>query len=77
MISLKLLMELLIRRWLDRVRTGSVIAVLQPKATVTIQDYMLLLPVSQTQIDINLSKIKQNPGYGIRLSFTPPSHKKT
>jgi hypothetical protein len=31
--------------------------------SVNIQDYMLLLPIPQTQIDINPSKIKQNTGY--------------
>jgi hypothetical protein len=50
-------------RWFDLLRTGRAITVLQPKVSVNIQDYMLLLPIPQTQIDINPSKIKQNPGY--------------
>ena len=50
-------------RWFDLLRTGRAITVLQPKVSVNIQDYMLLLPIPQTQIDINPSKIKQNTGY--------------
>jgi hypothetical protein len=52
-------------RWFDLVRTGRAIEVLNPKKAVDIQDYHLVLPVPQTQVDINPEGIKQNPGYGV------------
>lgn len=50
-------------RWFDLVRTGRALEVLNPKTTVNIQPYQLLLPVPQAQIDINPQTIKQNDGY--------------
>ena len=51
-------------RWFDLVRTGRAIEVLNPKVDVDIQEYQLLLPIPQTQIDIN-PNLQQNPGYTI------------
>ncbi|MGF1635690.1 MAG: RagB/SusD family nutrient uptake outer membrane protein [Cyclobacteriaceae bacterium] len=50
-------------RWFDLVRTGRAIEVLNPKVNDDIQVHQLLLPIPQTQIDINPRQIKQNPGY--------------
>jgi len=52
-------------RWFDLVRTGRAIQVLDPKKNASLQDYHLLLPIPQTQVDINPRGIKQNPGYGV------------
>ncbi|HBE41762.1 MAG TPA: RagB/SusD family nutrient uptake outer membrane protein [Bacteroidales bacterium] len=52
-------------RWFDLVRTGRAIEVLNPKKKTNLQDYHLLLPIPQTQVDINPRGIKQNPGYGV------------
>lgn len=51
-------------RWFDLVRTGREVAVMNQhfKATV-VQDFNAVFPIPQTQIDINPSGIKQNPGY--------------
>ncbi|GAA5221661.1 RagB/SusD family nutrient uptake outer membrane protein [Membranihabitans marinus] len=50
-------------RWFDLVRTQKMIDVMNPKTEVEIQDYMSLLPIPQSQIDINPGKITQNQGY--------------
>lgn len=47
-------------RWFDLVRTGRALEVMNSKG---IKAHQLLMPVPQSQIDINPSKIKQNPGY--------------
>lgn len=47
-------------RWFDLVRTDRALEVMSAKG---IKSHQLLLPVPQSQIDINPSKIKQNPGY--------------
>lgn len=52
-------------RWFDLVRTGRAIEVLNPKVEADIKEYQLVLPIPQTQVDINPEHIKQNPGYGI------------
>jgi hypothetical protein len=52
-------------RWFDLVRTGRAIEVLNPKKAADIKDYQLVLPIPQTQVDINPDGIKQNPGYGV------------
>lgn len=51
-------------RWFDLVRTGREVAVMNAhfKAPV-VQDFNAVFPIPQTQIDINPSGIKQNPGY--------------
>lgn len=56
-------------RWFDLVRTGRAIAVMNTQKdgngvnlNYNVQDYMLVYPVPQTQIDLN-SKLQQNPGY--------------
>lgn len=49
-------------RWFDLVRTGRAMEVLTAKG-VKIQPHQLLLPVPQSQIDINPEKIKQNQSY--------------
>lgn len=52
-------------RWFDLIRTGRAIEVLNPKVNEDIQEYQLLLPIPQTQVDINPRGITQNPGYGL------------
>jgi starch-binding outer membrane protein, SusD/RagB family len=49
-------------RWFDLVRTGRALPVLQSKG-FNIAAYQLVLPVPQSQIDINPSVIVQNAGY--------------
>ncbi len=49
-------------RWFDLVRTGRAVEVMSKKG-FSIDAKKLLLPIPQNQIDINPSKIKQNPGY--------------
>lgn len=51
------------QRWFDLVRTGQAIKVLSAMKGSSIQEYQLLLPIPQSQVDINPDKIKQNPGY--------------
>lgn len=55
-------------RWFDLVRTGRALPVMQAKAaTIGIKTALtennLVFPIPQSQIDINPSRIKQNPGY--------------
>ena len=55
-------------RWFDLVRTDRAIPVLNAKAAAlgirtALTANNLIFPVPQSQIDINPSKIKQNPGY--------------
>lgn len=55
-------------RWFDLVRTGRALPVLQVKATAigiktALSENNLIFPIPQSQIDINSTKIKQNPGY--------------
>ncbi|RYC67956.1 RagB/SusD family nutrient uptake outer membrane protein [Spirosoma sordidisoli] len=55
-------------RWFDLVRTGRALPVLQAKAAAigiktNLTQNNLVFPVPQSQIDINPSKISQNPGY--------------
>lgn len=55
-------------RWFDLVRTGRALDVLKAKAATigiktSLTENNLIFPVPQSQIDINPSKIKQNPGY--------------
>ncbi|RZK41737.1 MAG: RagB/SusD family nutrient uptake outer membrane protein [Pedobacter sp.] len=50
-------------RWFDLVRTGKAAEVLVPKIRPSLGNEQLLLPVPLSQIDVNPSKIKQNPGY--------------
>ena len=55
-------------RWFDLVRTDRAIPVLNAKAAVigiktALTPDKLIFPVPQSQIDINSSKLKQNPGY--------------
>jgi len=55
-------------RWFDLVRTGRALPVLQAKAAAigiktSLTQNNLVFPVPQSQIDINPSKISQNPGY--------------
>ncbi len=49
-------------RWFDLVRTGKALEVLRGK-NYDIQEYQLLLPIPQEQIDVNPRVIKQNSGY--------------
>lgn len=49
-------------RWFDLIRTGRALEVLRSK-NYNIQEYQLLLPIPQEQIDINPRVIKQNSGY--------------
>jgi hypothetical protein len=55
-------------RWFDLVRTGRALPVLQAKAAAigiksALTENNLVFPIPQSQIDINPTKIKQNPGY--------------
>ena len=55
-------------RWFDLVRTDRALPVLQAKATAigiktALSANNLVFPIPQSQIDINPTKIKQNPGY--------------
>ncbi|WP_266368375.1 RagB/SusD family nutrient uptake outer membrane protein [Tellurirhabdus rosea] len=55
-------------RWFDLLRTGRALPVLQAKAqAIGIKTALtannLIFPVPQSQIDINKTKIQQNPGY--------------
>jgi hypothetical protein len=55
-------------RWFDIVRTGRALPILQAKATAigiktALTENNLVFPIPQSQIDINPTKIKQNPGY--------------
>lgn len=50
-------------RWFDLLRTDRAIQVLNPKVAEGVKEYQLLLPIPQTQIDINPDKINQNVGY--------------
>jgi hypothetical protein len=55
-------------RWFDLVRTGRAIEVMNSKKDQIglvrlLTDNDLLFPIPQSQIDINKSKINQNPGY--------------
>lgn len=50
-------------RWYDLVRTGRAIEVLSPKMPNGVQPHQLLFPLPLTQIDVNPSKLPQNPGY--------------
>lgn len=49
-------------RWLDLLRTDRAIPVMTAKGS-KIQPHQLLFPIPQAEIDINPSKMKQNPGY--------------
>ncbi|MBN8857337.1 MAG: RagB/SusD family nutrient uptake outer membrane protein [Sphingobacteriales bacterium] len=49
-------------RWFDLVRTGQAVTVLSSMKGIDIKDYQLVLPIPQSQVDIN-PEIKQNPGY--------------
>jgi hypothetical protein len=56
------------QRWFDLVRTGRAITVLNSKKDQirlvnTLTENNLVDPIPQSQIDINKSKIQQNPGY--------------
>ena len=55
-------------RWFDLVRTGRALDVMKAKAAAigiktSLTENNLIFPIPQSQIDINPSKIKQNPGY--------------
>lgn len=55
-------------RWFDLVRTGRALPILQAKAAAigiktVLTENNLIFPIPQSQIDINATKIKQNPGY--------------
>ncbi|GAB3168788.1 RagB/SusD family nutrient uptake outer membrane protein [Telluribacter humicola] len=55
-------------RWFDLVRTGRALPVLKAKAAAIgiktdIDQDNLIWPIPQSQIDINKTKIQQNPGY--------------
>jgi hypothetical protein len=55
-------------RWFDLVRTGKALEVLTAKAAAIgirtgVSETNLLFPIPQSQVDINRSKIDQNPGY--------------
>lgn len=55
-------------RWFDLVRTGRALPILQAKAAAigiktALTEANLVFPIPQSQIDINPTKIKQNPGY--------------
>ena len=49
-------------RWFDLVRTGRAIAVLGPKVTGGVTAAQMVLPLPQSQIDVNPGKITQNVG---------------
>lgn len=55
-------------RWFDLVRTGRAVTIMNSKKTQfnlvkEVTDNDLVFPIPQSQIDINKSKITQNPGY--------------
>jgi hypothetical protein len=52
-------------RWFDLLRTGKALEVMNAhfNGTITVQEYQLLFPVPQSQININPAIITQNPGY--------------
>lgn len=49
-------------RWFDLIRTGKAIEALA-ETGVIIQDYQLLFPIPQGEIDVNPGVMTQNPGY--------------
>jgi hypothetical protein len=49
-------------RWFDLVRTGRAIPVMAAKG-INVEEYQLLFPVPQRQIDVNPGQITQNPGH--------------
>ncbi|MDO1450234.1 RagB/SusD family nutrient uptake outer membrane protein [Rhodocytophaga aerolata] len=49
-------------RWFDLVRTGRAIPVMASKGIV-VEEYQLLFPIPQRQIDVNPGQITQNPGH--------------
>jgi hypothetical protein len=54
-------------RWFDLVRTGRALQVMQShfKGNISVEEYQLIYPVPNSQIDVNPEGIKQNPGYGL------------
>jgi hypothetical protein len=52
-------------RWFDLLRTGKALEVINAhfSGRITVKPFQLLFPVPQSQININPSVIKQNPGY--------------
>lgn len=55
-------------RWFDLVRTGRARTVLNAhyasqRQTFSLEDFELLFPIPQAEIDLNPDKIRQNPGY--------------
>jgi starch-binding outer membrane protein, SusD/RagB family len=51
------------QRWFDLVRWGQLVPTLKAKGNSNIQDYHVLLPVPQFEIDLNESLKPQNSGY--------------
>jgi starch-binding outer membrane protein, SusD/RagB family len=49
-------------RWFDLIRTNRLLPVMNAKG-FSLQEYQKIFPVPQTQIDVNPSLIKQNPGH--------------
>jgi starch-binding outer membrane protein, SusD/RagB family len=50
------------QRWFDLVRTGRLVDVMRAQGNKNIQDYHVLFPIPQREIDVNPA-IKQNQGY--------------
>ena len=50
-------------RWFDLVRTGRLVSTLRAKGNTNIQDYHVLYPVPQRDIDVNSNLKPQNAGY--------------
>ncbi len=56
------------QRWFDLVRTGRAQTVLNAhyaslKLSFSVQDFELIFPIPQNEVDLNPSLVKQNPGY--------------
>ncbi|MBD2757645.1 RagB/SusD family nutrient uptake outer membrane protein [Spirosoma validum] len=56
------------QRWFDLVRTGRVQAVMNAhyaslKLTFKVDDFELIFPIPQNEVDLNPTLVKQNPGY--------------
>jgi hypothetical protein len=50
-------------RWFDLVRTGTLVSTLRAKGNANIQDFHVLYPVPQRDIDVNPNLNPQNNGY--------------
>ncbi|MEO6187207.1 MAG: RagB/SusD family nutrient uptake outer membrane protein [Ginsengibacter sp.] len=52
-------------RWFDLVRTGRALDVINAhfNGSIVVQDYQLVYPIPQSEVELNPDGVKQNPGY--------------